>query len=401
MNRRRFLKSAATAAAGLAAPAQAALAAGPAAPAQAALGAGPATAADAQAPALAAGAAAGPAATIEWIAVAEDGRGFVTAPSGKRFVPWGFNYDHDGKGRLIEDYWEAEWPTVVEDFREMKALGANVVRVHLQVARFMDGPDKPNTKALDQLSRLVALAEETGLYLDLTGLGCYHKKDVPAWYDALAEAARWDVQARFWESVAGRCAASPALFCYDLMNEPVVPGGGGKRADWLGPPFGDKCFVQFIALETGGRSRPEVAVAWIRRLKTAIRQRDARHLITVGLVPWSLDRPGLTSGFVPEKVAGDLDFVSVHIYPNGAKGEEDLKTLAGFAVGKPVVIEETFPLQCGPDALQKFLVESRRYACGWIGFYWGQTPEQLRPPKTIADALTLQWLELFQKARPE
>ena len=26
-----------------------------------------------------------------------------------------------------------------------------------------------------------------GLYLDLTGLGCYHKKDVPAWYDKLAE----------------------------------------------------------------------------------------------------------------------------------------------------------------------------------------------------------------------
>jgi hypothetical protein len=66
----------------------------------------------------------------EWIRVSKDKQGFVLAASGRRFVPWGFNYDRDYKFRLLEDYWEAEWPTVVEDFREMKQLGANVVRVH-------------------------------------------------------------------------------------------------------------------------------------------------------------------------------------------------------------------------------------------------------------------------------
>ncbi len=344
---------------------------------------------------------AGAAAAMEPVAVAKDGRGFVGEKSGRPFVPWGFNYDHDYKNRLIEEYWEAEWPAVVRHFREMKALGANVVRVHLQLGRFMDAPDKPNAKALDQLSRLLALAEETGLYLDLTGLGCYRKADVPAWYDRLPESARWDAQAAFWEAVAARCAASPAVFCYDLMNEPVVPGQGGKRDDWLGPAFGDFCFVQFIALETGARSRPEVAAAWIRRLKAAIRQRDPRRLITVGLVPWSLDRPGLTSGFVPEKIAGDLDFICVHIYPEAGKLDDDLKTLAGFAVGKPVVVEEMFPLRCGAEDLRRFIAASRRHACGWLGFYWGRRPEELRPPKTISEALTLQWLELFEKGAPE
>jgi hypothetical protein len=347
------------------------------------------------------GCAAAPQTRMDWVQVAEDGKGFVLASSGKTFTPWGFNYDHDRSGRLIEDYWDAEWEAVAQDFREMKALGANVVRIHLQVARFMEAPDKPNPKALTQLGRLVALAEETGLYLDLTGLGCYHKKDVPAWYDALGEAGRWDVQAAFWAAVASRCAASPAVFCYDLMNEPVVPGGGKKRDDWLGPPFGDKCFVQFITLELGARQRPEVAQAWIRRLKAAIRRSDARRLVTVGLVPWSLDRPGLTSGFVPEKVSGDLDFLCVHIYPDEKKPDEALATLKGFAVGKPVVIEEIFPLACGAERLGRFIAESRPYACGWIGFYWGQTPEELRPPRTIGEALTLAWLELFQKMRPE
>ena len=337
---------------------------------------------------------------LDWIEDSADGRGFRHPATGKTFVPWGLNYDHDHRGRLLEDYWRGEWATVAEDFREMAHLGANVVRVHLQLARFMDGPRRPNRAALERLGKLLRLAEREKLYLDLTGLGCYHKKDVPAWYDRLGERRRWDVQARFWAAIARRCAASPAVFCYDLMNEPVVPGGDKKRGDWLGPPFAGKHFVQFIALERRGRDRPAVALAWIRHLKAAIRKHDRRHPITVGLVPWSLDRPGLTSGFVPARIAPELDFLSVHIYPERGKLREALATLKGFSVGKPVVIEETFPLKCGPAELAKFIEQSRGLASGWIGFYWGRTPRQLRPPKTIADALTLQWLELFRKIGP-
>lgn len=334
---------------------------------------------------------------MEWVRVSQDGRRFVLEPSGRTFVPWGFNYDHDDGGRLVEDYWHGEWQTVEQDFLEMKQLGANVVRVHLQLGRFMQGPDTSDERALDRLTRLVGLAERLNLYLDLTGLGCYHKKDVPAWYDRLAEKDRWDVQARFWEAVAGRCASSPAVFCYDLMNEPVVPGGRGKRDDWLGPAFAGKHFVQFIALERGDRERPAIARAWIRHLAAAIRARDSRHMITVGLVPWSLDRRGLTSGFVPEKVADELDFISVHIYPERGRLDEAMETLRGFSVGKPVVIEETFPLKCGPPELERFIDASREVASGWIGFYWGKTPEECRQSGTIRDALMLGWLDIFQK----
>ena len=128
---------------------------------------------------------------MDRVRVSADGKGFVLAPSGRPFVPWGFNYDHDDAGRLLEDYWDAEWPKVESDFREMKALGANVARIHLQTGKFLDAPDRPNPKALERLGKLLELAEATELYLDLTGLGCYHKRDVPAWYDALSEAERW------------------------------------------------------------------------------------------------------------------------------------------------------------------------------------------------------------------
>ncbi|MGQ9574851.1 MAG: cellulase family glycosylhydrolase [Thermoguttaceae bacterium] len=334
---------------------------------------------------------------MQWVKISEDRRGLVLEQSRERLVPWGFNYDHDETGRLLEDYWEAEWPKVEQDFAEMKQLGANLVRIHLQLGKFMKGPGQPDQPALRLLGRLVALAERLGLYLDLTGLGCYHKKDVPAWYDAMSEPERWGVQARFWEAVADQCRDSPAVFCYDLMNEPVVPGGKRKAGDWLGPPFAGKHFVQFVTLDQAGRPRPAIAQQWISTLASAIRKHDRRHLITVGLVPWSLPRPGLTSGFVPEQIAGQLDFLSVHLYPEAGRVAEAIETLKGFSVGKPVLVEEFFPLRCSPQELERFLEDSKETAAGWVGFYWGKTPEECRRSNTIADAITLGWLELFQR----
>ncbi len=339
-----------------------------------------------------------PAATkMPWVAVAKDGKGFVLMPGGKPFVPWGVNYDRDTAGRLIEDYWEKEWDTVEDDFAEMKKLGANVIRVHLQFGKFMDAADKPNEKSLARLAKLLRVAETNRLYLDVTGLGCYHKKDVPAWYDALSESARWDAQVHFWEAVARTCAKSPAVFCYDLMNEPVVAGGKRKDGDWLGGAFAGKHFVQFINLDQKDRSRPDIAKAWIDRLTTAVRKVDSRHLVTVGLVDWSLDRKGLTSGFVPQKACGKLDFVCVHLYPATGKFDEAVQTLKGFAIGKPVVVEETFPLRCSPKELDVFINRAGSDAAGWISFYWGTPPEKLRGSKNLVDALLRDWLERFQK----
>ena len=74
------------------------------------------------------------------VEVAPDKAGFRLAPSGKPFRPWGFNYDHDASGQLIEDYWVSDWPKIEADFAAMKTLGGNVVRIHLQFAKFLDSP---------------------------------------------------------------------------------------------------------------------------------------------------------------------------------------------------------------------------------------------------------------------
>ncbi len=352
---------------------------------------------------IACSAAAADASKMERIVIKTGGRGFVTADSKVPFHPWGLNYGN--KGRLIEDFWDAEWDTLAADFREMKRLGANTVRVHLQFGKFMVASDKANPAALERLSWLLRWAEDTGLYLDLTGLASYRPADAPAWYDEMDEAARWNAQAAFWAAISEVCARSPAVFCYDLMNEPIVPGEKRSAGQWRsGQLMGGYDFVQFITLDPAGRGRGDIAALWIHQMSKAIRAHDSGHLITVGLLPWRRDWKHL-SGFVLDKIAPELDFISVHLYPDTKKPGETLESLKQFAVGKPVVIEETFPLNCSPAELEDFLRDSRTIACGWLGHYDGDSLESLDQTAsagtlTPAQAMYREWLRLFVRLKP-
>jgi len=337
---------------------------------------------------------------LETVRVSPDGRSFLLAESGAPFRVWGVNYDHDStgeSGRLLEDYWDGEWETVRSDFREMKELGANVVRVHLQFGKFMSAPDAPNEKSLAQLRRLLALAEETGLYLDITGLGCYHKADTPPWYDTMDEAARWTVQAHFWSAVAKTCRDSRAVFCYDLMNEPVV--SGKKEDGWLAGELGGKWFVQRLTLDPGQRTSIEIAKAWVDKLTAAIRAEDREHLITVGVIPWALVWPTAKPIFYAPEVSGALDFVSIHLYPNKGEVDKALTAMSVYDIGKPLVIEETFPLACTIEEMDDFLKRSKSRAEGYISFYWGRTIAEYdaASEKKELSALVGAWLKYFQQ----
>lgn len=339
--------------------------------------------------------------THDFIRLAEDGRHFIFSGSNRQFTPWGFNYDHDRSDRLLETYWKNAWQTVVDDFAEMKALGANTVRIHLQVSRFMKSAEEPNQESLDQLARLLRLAEKTDLRLDLTGLGCYDKKDVPQWYNDLDEGSRWAVQARFWEAVARVCSDSPAVFCYDLMNEPVLSEDKQGR-DWTPGAFGDRYFVQRITLDFAGRKPEQIASAWVEKLAAAIRKSDTNHLITIGVIPWALTWPGAKDVFYSKQVSKNLDFVCVHFYPKKGEVKKALKALATYDIGKPIVIEEIFPLSCPVKDLDRFIDGSRKIATGWIGFYWGKTvAEYKKETNSVAEGMVLDWLQYFAKKTPE
>ena len=336
------------------------------------------------------------------IRVSADGSYFVRGETDERFVVWGVNYDHNAAGDLLDEYWTERWDEVVEDFAEIKSLGANCVRVHLQLGKFLDAPDRANAAALGQLSKLLQLAEQTGLYLDITGLACYHKANVPEWYDQQNEQQRWATQAFFWESVAKTCRSSPAVFCYDLMNEPVL-AGGKSESEWLGGELGGKFFTQRLTLDLAGRTREQVAKAWVDQQVSAIRKHDQQHLVTVGVIPWVFVFGGGKPLFYSPEVSEKLDFVSVHFYPKANEIEKALTALRVYDIGKPLVIEEMFPMSCSSDELAEFVNRSAEFADGWVSFYWGQTATQLqqREEPSIAAAITAQWLERFQSLAPK
>ena len=186
------------------------------------------------------------------------------------------------------------------------------------------------------------------------------------------------------------------------MNEPVLTEATAKEPhDWTPGAFGDRYFVQRLVLEHKGRSREEIAEAWINKMVAAIRKHDSHHLITLGAIPWAHTWANAKPLFYSPKVSRKLDFVSLHFYPKAGEVDKALKALAVYDIGKPIFIEEMFPLHCSVEELAQFIQGSKPLADGWLGFYWGKTiAEYNSSPAGIAEAITGKWLESFRSKRP-
>ena len=339
----------------------------------------------------------------EKVVISPDYSGFILEKTHRIFHPWGMNYGH--YGMLTEDSSSPMWDTLATDFQKMKGAGINDIRVHIQFDEFMIAADRPNKRALSGYKRLLALAQKNGLYLDITGLACYRPAKRLLWYDSLEETDRWKAQARFWGEVAKATAGNPAVFCYDLINEPTIPTKPLKRVQevklteaWYSGSFGGYDFCQYIVLDPKERSQDAIRHQWIRQLTAAIRQYDSKTLITVGLLPW-------TNAFGNvDSVASDLDFISVHIYPEQKSPKEAMEQLKHCNVGKPVVIEETYPLSSGMEQWILFMNESRSIATGWVGHYlYSYSLEELnnKKNKTFGEAYYQLWLSSFVEMKAQ
>ncbi|QEG34521.1 cellulase family glycosylhydrolase [Bythopirellula goksoeyrii] len=331
------------------------------------------------------------AADMQAVRVAPNEKGFILFPSGDRYTPWGHNYASvDILQRLAKDHDRVE-----REFAEMKAAGTTVARIHPEMPQIMIAPGKVNPQALDQLKKLLQIAEKSGIHLKITGLACYKIEDRLAWYDSLDEQDRWNTQAFFWETIARTCAESPAVFAYDLVNEPAAVG---KSTDgWYMGRMGDVEFCQRLSLDPGSRTADEVFREWTKRMVAAIRKHDQTHLITMGMLPF----PGAYTA-----AAEQLDFVSPHLYPKSGKIDNEIKLLQKFDWGKPIVIGETFPLSCSADEVRNFLLKSREFSHGWIGHWPDESPAELAELKktgkaTIQNAIWLSWVDLFQEIGPQ
>lgn len=269
-----------------------------------------------------------------------------------------------------------------------RSMGANSMRIYLQLGQVMATATRPRTQTLAALGQLLALAQHDRIYLDITGDLVWRPSRSPAWYARLSRRARWQVQARFWKAVAHTAADSPAVLCYELTSEPTISPTAGYYYGQIGPWW----FVQSVATARGRRA-DQLARAWTKLLANAVRSQDDRP-VTIGLLP-------VTNGpFAPANIAGLLDMLVVHEYPNTGQAPGGISLIRSFAAShKPVLLGETFMLNDDAPTQQTFLTGAAPYLSGALEFFDGQDPRTMQP-HTIYNDLYQQSLNQFTSLRP-
>jgi hypothetical protein len=304
---------------------------------------------------------------------------------------WGFNWGIDDRAPVIAyfDHPSAANLAVLGcQMRTARRLGANSMRVYLELQQVMQSPTAARPAALAALRRLLDLAAGNGIYLDITGNLVWRPSRAPDWYDRLSERSRWQVQAAFWKAVAHVASGSPAVLCYELTSEPLTSDAPG----WYTGEFGGWWFGQIIA-HPHGRSPRALARSWTRLLAAAIRGQDARP-VTIGLMP------DVGEGFSAANVADLLDMIVIHQYPETGKAAAAAAPIRYDAsFGKPVLLGETFPLWSDLATQKAFLLGANRHLVGVFGFFDGRDPDHMRV-STRADALYQSALRQFISLRP-
>jgi len=317
-------------------------------------------------------------ATLENVQVNPSGTGFMLERTHLPFKVWGYNYfrrpsTSDTTELILEEYWN-DFAQIREDLTEMRDLGANVVRIHIQFGKFFPNDNLVvDSTQISYLKNFASTAEELGLRLQITGLGCYYTSVNPAWYMALNESDRLDAQELFWSTISAALAESNAIFAYDLINEPALPGAGETRTNWLTDDnFGGSYYVQYIALSRNGRTPAQISKAFFDRMAAAVRQNDKKALITTGIIPLTKNQ------FYGSGIDASLDFADFHYYPTTADMEAQISELNArqAAYGKPVIVGETSTLYVNTTQLKYFLDNTSSNTSGYMTHYWGWTPQE-------------------------
>jgi endo-1,4-beta-mannosidase len=370
---------------------------------------------------------------MQLIAMSPDGRGFVERESKRSYVPFGTNYydPHTGWAPKIWPQFDAE--KVRRHFEVMSELGVNCARVFLAAVSFQPDVETIDEEFLKKLDTLVKIARESGIRLMLTGPD--HWEGAPSYWkpDRFAGENALRALERFWKVVGRRYRGEPAIFAWDLLNEPHLPwfvegwrplwntwlqkkygSWGALKAGWgdeltdtdkwggIGVP-GNRPDAGNPRLRDWQLFREHLGDEWVARQVEALRRADPTALVTVGYVQWSYPlvrpgNPGRYTAFNPRRQGHLLDFVTIHFYPllGALFGSDEAwgknlaylqAVLAYCHVGKPVVLAEFGWYGGGAPQKYPYLSEaqqarwigaeieaSRPLAAGWLSWPFADTP---------------------------
>ncbi|RLU99226.1 endoglycoceramidase [Streptomyces griseocarneus] len=197
----------------------------------------------------------------------------------------------------------------------------------------------------------------------------YYEPAVQAAFEHLYEDADLrEAQARMWRVLAGRLGRHPAVFGYDLINEPM-----GRLRPGEDLPSAAR------------RIERDQLTPMYDRLATAVRRADRRHLLLVEPTPAVGEAVPTGLGRVHDP-AGKVVYAP-HFYSTAMEAGGDYDPSAHWieayeaAVTRypreqrvPVLIGEWGPLNSGLPHMRRFyedaLASMARYASGWTGYVW-------------------------------
>ncbi|MCA9580350.1 MAG: hypothetical protein KC416_01070 [Myxococcales bacterium] len=368
---------------------------------------------------------------LQWVQVDPDNPKGLIFEDKTPFIAWGNNFvgvrAEGNYNDLVEDQmYTAAGRELIQTLLDKVANVAppdgatNVIRMHLQLHEFLAAPDRVDRRALAHLARVVEMVEDTGLHIMLTGLGYFYPADNPLWVAQQTEEEHWNSQALWWNQVAGALRHSPGVFSYDLINEPVITNRlKNGLAEWTNvppdeyctygevPTLGKKgtCFVQSISLEIGSRTKAEIATAWVKKMRQAIRysgflENDQRTLVTVGIGAEGFVSPTFRS---TQAVLDLQDFISPHLYASADDdGQSTIDAAADLSArsGKPLVAGETFTF-AGTETQKRLMSQTchAKTVQGWIGQFDGrvfgeEADPELKKLNPFAGALHDAWYQI-------
>ena len=323
-----------------------------------------------------------PAAGLERLSVTEDG--FVGAATGSPMRFWGGDLDV-----------QPDIEVMVADFREVRRMGVNVIRLLLETEDYLVAPaceacdPTVDTDAVDHLGDVAAAAFEAGLYLDVTGNGIARHHHNGSWFDELDaspedEERRWAAQELFWVAVATELEPYSSIAWYDLINEPTLPAVGEPATSWCfieDKPPDKPCWNPNVVKSmmdpddpTQPRNANELAETWTIRMRDAVKvgAGDTSHPVSVGQISFC-------GGPLNRASQVHADFDSLHMYPQDDNVVDRINRVRTCKQpGRPLVIEETYlALKVSETTMEQWLDGTEVYTAGYLGHFQGHTTSEL------------------------
>jgi len=296
--------------------------------------------------------------------------GFIDSVSDKPYIPVGVNYYDHETGWAPQIWKQFDENRVRRQFYKMKEYGINAARFFIASTAFLPEKNRIDEIAIEKFDKYIAIAKETDIRIIPTGpdhwegVPDYCKPDMYCNPDAL-EAIK-----TYWEYMAVRYKNEPAIFAWDLRNEPMIywdsePMRNGWKK-YLKEKYGENVKLTDIPDDEPDENnqllydyqlyREQVAYNWTKIQTNTIRNAGDKHLITIGYIQWSF--PGFTgnkkpsgyAAFRPSELARLIDFDCPHFYPTlGDPVDPEIKRkniqylldwICYCDLSRPVVLEE-------------------------------------------------------------